>query len=68
MNSTSAPIQFLREVSTCPNVTSVLIPACGSVLAVTVQIPYELMLMWQGHFYLNFNFAMNALATKPFLR
>jgi uncharacterized protein (TIGR03437 family) len=40
--STSVLIQSLRAVSMCPNVTSVSIAACGSLMAVTVQIPYEL--------------------------
>ena len=35
------PVQSLRPVSLCPDVTSVALPACGSLLAATVQIPYE---------------------------
>jgi len=40
--SISLRIQSLGPVSMCPNVTSVSIAACGSLMAVTVQIPYEL--------------------------
>lgn len=40
--STAAPIQSVRQIPNCPNLTSVSISNCGSLLAVTVQIPYEL--------------------------
>lgn len=41
-NSVPAPIQSFRIVSMCPDDLGNNISACGSVLAVTVQIPYEL--------------------------
>jgi uncharacterized protein (TIGR03437 family) len=37
-----APIQSLRSISLCPDNTATAQAACGSLLAVTVQIPYEL--------------------------
>ena len=39
---TSVPLQSLHTVSGCPDNTSASQPACASLLAVTVQIPYEL--------------------------
>jgi uncharacterized protein (TIGR03437 family) len=40
--NTPAPIQSLRAISQCPDNTATAQPSCGSLLAVTVQIPYEL--------------------------
>jgi len=40
--NTNVPLQSLRTVSECPDSTAVSQPACASLLAVTVQIPYEL--------------------------
>ena len=40
--STPAPVQSVRPVSLCPDGTIVAQITCGSLLAVTVQIPYEL--------------------------
>jgi len=40
--NTNVPLQSLRTVSECPGGTAVSQPACASLLAVTVQIPYEL--------------------------
>jgi uncharacterized protein (TIGR03437 family) len=40
--NTTAPIQSLRTVSLCPGLTAPLSNGCGSLAAVTVQIPYEL--------------------------
>ncbi len=39
---TTAPVRSVESVSLCPDVTSVLVSTCGSLTAVTVQIPYEL--------------------------
>lgn len=44
----SVPIQSVRMVSQCPNVTSTIESACGSLAAVTVQIPYELVTLTQS--------------------
>ncbi len=38
----TAPIQSVRVVSQCPGVTAVQVSTCGSLTAITVQIPYEL--------------------------
>jgi uncharacterized protein (TIGR03437 family) len=40
--NTNVPLQSLRTLSECPASTAVSQPACASLLAVTVQIPYEL--------------------------
>ena len=40
--NTKAPIQSIRVVSQCPDVTAIQVSTCGSLTAVTVQIPYEL--------------------------
>jgi uncharacterized protein (TIGR03437 family) len=40
--NTTAPIQSVRVVSQCPDVTSISVSTCGSLTAITVQIPYEL--------------------------
>ena len=40
--NTNVPLQSLRTLSECPDNTAVSQPACASLLAVTVQIPYEL--------------------------
>jgi len=40
--NTNVPLQSLRTVSECPGGTAVSQAACASLLAVTVQIPYEL--------------------------
>jgi uncharacterized protein (TIGR03437 family) len=40
--NTNVPLQSLRTVSECPDNSAVSPPACASLLAVTVQIPYEL--------------------------
>jgi len=40
--NTNVPLQSLRTVSECPGSTAVSQPACASLLAVTVQIPSEL--------------------------
>ena len=40
--NTPAPIQSLRAISLCPDNTATAQTSCGSLLAVTVQIPYEL--------------------------
>jgi uncharacterized protein (TIGR03437 family) len=42
-NSLSAPVQSIRNVSQCPDDILNKIAACGSLFAVTVQIPYEMM-------------------------
>jgi uncharacterized protein (TIGR03437 family) len=39
--NTNVPLQSLRAVSECPDNTAAAQPSCGSLLAVTVQIPYE---------------------------
>lgn len=39
----SAPIQSIRNVSQCPDNLGNKVNACGSLFAVTVQIPFELM-------------------------
>jgi len=41
-NTTTAPIQSVRVVSQCPDVTAISVSTCGSLTAITVQIPYEL--------------------------
>lgn len=41
-NSTPAPIQSIRGFSLCPDANSVAQTACGSMVAITVQMPYEL--------------------------
>lgn len=40
--NTNVPLQSLRTMSECPDSTSASQPACASLLAFTVQIPYEL--------------------------
>lgn len=40
--NTNVPLQSVRTVSECPNNSGAPQPACASLLAVTVQIPYEL--------------------------
>jgi uncharacterized protein (TIGR03437 family) len=40
--NTNVPIQSLHTVSECPDNTAASQPACAFLLAVTVQIPYEL--------------------------
>jgi len=40
--TTAVPIRSVQSISLCPDVTSVLVSTCGSLTAVTVQIPYEL--------------------------
>src|SRR5579862_8172361 len=40
--NTNVPLQSLRTLSECPDSTAVSQPPCASLLAVTVQIPYEL--------------------------
>jgi uncharacterized protein (TIGR03437 family) len=42
VNVTTAPIQSVRVLSQCPDATSIQISTCGSLTAITVQIPYEL--------------------------
>lgn len=42
VNNTPAPIQSIRVVSQCPDVTAISVSTCGSLTAITVQIPYEL--------------------------
>jgi uncharacterized protein (TIGR03437 family) len=39
---TDVPLQSLRTVSECPDNTAAAQPACASLVALTVQIPYEL--------------------------
>jgi hypothetical protein len=41
--NTNVPLQSLRTISECPDNTGVSQTACSSLLAVTVQIPYELL-------------------------
>jgi uncharacterized protein (TIGR03437 family) len=41
-NSIPAPIQSLLPISLCPNGSIIAVAACGSLMAITVQIPYEL--------------------------
>src|SRR5579862_8340957 len=41
-NTATAPIQSIRIVSQCPDVTAISVSTCGSLTALTVQIPYEL--------------------------
>ncbi len=40
---TAAPVQSIRSEPLCPTVTSIVISGCGTLTAVTVQIPYELL-------------------------
>jgi uncharacterized protein (TIGR03437 family) len=40
--NTLAPIQSVRVVSQCPDATATPVSTCGSLTAITVQIPYEL--------------------------
>ena len=40
--NTNVPLQSLRTLSECPDGTALSQPGCASLLAVTVQIPYEL--------------------------
>jgi uncharacterized protein (TIGR03437 family) len=40
--NTAAPIQSVRVLSQCPNATAILVTTCGSLTAITVQIPYDL--------------------------
>ena len=40
--NTNVPLQSLRTASECPDNTATAQPACASLLALTVQIPYEL--------------------------
>jgi uncharacterized protein (TIGR03437 family) len=40
--NTNVPLKSVRTVSECPNSSGASQPACASLLAVTVQIPYEL--------------------------
>jgi uncharacterized protein (TIGR03437 family) len=42
VNTTTAPIQSIGVVSQCPDVTAISVSTCGSLTAITVQIPYEL--------------------------
>jgi uncharacterized protein (TIGR03437 family) len=42
-SNVSAPIQSIRYVSQCPDDLGNKISACGSLIAITVQIPFELM-------------------------
>ena len=40
--NTNVPVQSLRTISECPDAIATSQPACASLLAITVQIPYEL--------------------------